>query len=176
LFVCLGEASLMRLLYGFYNLIFGGHKKKYQILYRLYYKYRNTKLGDYFHYVIESRYNLVLSKKAIIGNNLELVHPIGIVIGAHVVIGRNVKIFQNVTIGGARLGDAVNETMPKIGDECTIFSGAVIVGNVSIGRNCTIGANSVVTTDIPDNSVAVGSPARVIKTIPIQFEEAGLSS
>jgi len=154
----------MRIIYDIYHLLFSSHKRKYQIFYRLYRKNSNTALGDLFHYLIESRYNLVLSKKSVIGNNLDLVHPIGVVIGAHVVIGDNVKIFQNVTVGGARLGDANNGKMPKIGDNCTIFSGAAIVGNVSIGNNCTIGANSVVTTDIPDNCVAVGAPARVIRS------------
>lgn len=147
-----------------YVLVFGSHKKKFSILYKLYYKYRKTMLGGFFHYLIESRYNLVLSKRAIIGNNLELVHPIGIVIGAHVVIGDNVKIFQNVTIGGARLGDAVDKKMPRIGEGSTIFSGAVIVGDVSIGKNCIVGANSVVTSSVPDDSVAVGVPARIINS------------
>lgn len=145
-----------------YSLFFGSHKTKYNIIYKLYYKYRDRKLGSLFHYLLESRYNLVLSRKAILGYNLQLVHPIGVVIGDHVVIGDNVKVFQNVTIGGGNLGDAVAKRMPKIGDGTTIFSGAVIVGDISIGKNCTIGANAVVISDIPDNCVAVGVPARIL--------------
>lgn len=145
-----------------YNLFFGSHKAKFNIIYKLYYKYRDRKLGSLFHYLLESRYNLVLSRKASLGNNLQLVHPIGVVIGAYVIIEDNVKIFQNVTLGGGKLGDADAKRMPKIGENTTIFAGAVIVGNVSIGKSCTIGANSVVTSDIPDNCVAVGAPARII--------------
>ena len=51
---------------------------------------------------------------------------------------------------------------PKIGDNVIIYAGAVIVGDVEIGANCIIGANSVVTKSIPDNSIAVGAPAKII--------------
>lgn len=146
-----------------YVVFFGGHKEKFSVLYHLYSKFEGCFFGNIFHYLLESRYNLVISKKAVLGDNLQLVHPIGVVIGAHVIIGNNVKIFQNVTIGGQRLGDAVNEKMPEIGDDCVIFSGAVVIGDISIGRGCVIGANSVVTSDIPDNTVAVGAPAKIIK-------------
>lgn len=52
--------------------------------------------------------------------------------------------------------------VPTIGDNVIIFAGAKIIGNVKIGNNTVIGANAVVTHNIPDNSVAVGIPAKVI--------------
>lgn len=85
---------------------------------------------------------------------------IGIVIHNRAVIGKNVSIGQNVTIGGT----SGKYEVPIIGDNCDISSGAVIVGPVRVGENCVIGANAVVIKDIPANSVAVGVPAKVIKT------------
>ncbi|MBK5970765.1 hypothetical protein CCR91_18875 [Thiorhodovibrio winogradskyi] len=53
---------------------------------------------------------------------------------------------------------------PEVGRNTVIFAGAVVVGNIRVGCNCRIGANSVVLDDVPDNSTAVGAPARVITT------------
>ncbi|MCH9814375.1 MAG: serine acetyltransferase [Epsilonproteobacteria bacterium] len=85
---------------------------------------------------------------------------IGIVIHDRAVIGNNVSIGQNVTIGGT----SKKYEVPVIGDNCELAAGAVIVGPIKIGKNCVIGANAVVVKDIPDNSVAAGVPARVIKS------------
>ncbi|WP_165477443.1 serine O-acetyltransferase [Idiomarina baltica] len=73
------------------------------------------------------------------------------------------KIFQNVTLGGARIGDAKESKYPEIGEGTVIFAGAVIVGKIKVGSNCIVGANSVVTRDLPNNCVAVGAPARIIE-------------
>lgn len=72
-------------------------------------------------------------------------------------IGNNVWINQQVTIGynGA--------SAPMIGDNVVIYAGAKIIGGVHIGNNVTVGANAVVTKDIPDNCVVAGVPARIIK-------------
>ena len=74
-------------------------------------------------------------------------------------IGKNCTIFQGVTIGSIR---GIKGGVPTIGDNVIIFAGAKIIGNVKIGNNTVIGANAVVTHNIPDNSVAVGIPAKVI--------------
>ncbi|GBO83165.1 hypothetical protein [Marinobacter salsuginis] len=60
------------------------------------------------------------------------------------------------------MGDWQAGNYPTIGAGTVIFAGAVVVGNISIGKNCIIGANSVVLRDVPDNSVCVGAPARVV--------------
>lgn len=78
-------------------------------------------------------------------------------------IGKNAVIFQQVTIGADRLADSNNQGNPKIGDNVYIGAGAKIIGNVRIGNNCRIGANAVVYMDMPDNSVAVSSPTRIIQ-------------
>ncbi len=84
-------------------------------------------------------------------------HPVGIVIGDGVRIGRNVYIYQNVTIG--LLEKAAKGEMPKyptLGDEVVVYAGAVIVGGISIGHRSVIGANAVISRDVPSDSVAYG--------------------
>lgn len=88
-------------------------------------------------------------------------HPTGIVIGKQAEIGENVTIYQNVTIG-TNIG---LREYPKIGDNVVIYSGVAVIGDVDIGANCVIGANSVVIDDIPPRSVVAGAPAQVIRTI-----------
>lgn len=86
-------------------------------------------------------------------------YGLGIVLHPNAIIGKNCKISQQVTIGGS-IGQ---KEVPRIGDSVVIGAGAKIIGNVIVGDNVIIGANSVVTRDIPNNAVAVGSPAKVIK-------------
>ena len=87
-------------------------------------------------------------------------HPIGIVIHQNAIIGSNTIIYQNVTIG-RRNGN--KEESPIIGKNCIIGAGACVLGNIKIGNNVKIGANSVVVTDVPDNCTVVGIPGEIIK-------------
>ena len=84
---------------------------------------------------------------------------IGVVIHKRTVIGKNCHISQNVTFGGG----GGPEGVPTVGDNVTIGAGAVLLGGIHVGNNVKIGANAVVLMDIPDNAVAVGVPAKVIK-------------
>lgn len=86
----------------------------------------------------------------------------GVFISEGSVIGKDAVIFQNVTIGAVRTRGSKCIGNPTIGDNCYIGAGAKVIGNVRIGNNCRIGANTVVYEDMPDNSVAVCSPTRVI--------------
>lgn len=79
---------------------------------------------------------------------VEFPHPTGIVLGRGAVVGAGSRIFQNVTIGSSRKGQ-----YPVIGANVTIYSGAVVAGNLTIGDNATIGANSVVTHSVADSHV-----------------------
>ena len=84
---------------------------------------------------------------------------LGCVVHPKAVIGNNVKIYQNVTIGGR------NNGVPQIGDNVSIYAGACVLGNIRIGNNAQIGANAVVIHDVPDNAVVGGVPAKIIKYI-----------
>ncbi len=97
-----------------------------------------------------------------IGPGLILPHTHGTVLGA-ARIGSNVTIFQQVTLG-ARVADfAYDKALrPIVEDEVTISAGAKVLGPVTLGNACTIGANAVVLDDVPSGTVAVGVPARVI--------------
>lgn len=85
---------------------------------------------------------------------LKLPHPVGIVIGDGVKVGHGVRIYQNVTIG--RLDSAASGRYPTIGDEVTVYAGAVIAGEIRVGARSIIGANAVVTRDVPEDSLVIG--------------------
>lgn len=77
------------------------------------------------------------------------------------IIGKNCHISQNVTLGG---GGGPDGGLPVLGDNVTVGANAVILGNVHIGNHAVIGAGAVVLRDVPENCVAVGVPAKVIKS------------
>ena len=95
-----------------------------------------------------------------IGPGLYIGHFGGIHINFRCVIGKNCNISNEVTLGQSNRGQ--NKGYPVLGDNVYIGPGAKIVGAVKIGNNVAIGANCVVTKDIPDNSVVVGIPGKVI--------------
>ena len=105
-----------------------------------------------------------ISAKARVGQNTVFHHHgIGCVVHDNAVIGNNCHIFQNVTIGSKWPNGICDGTSPIIGDNVMIGAGAVIIGDITIGDNVSIGANAVVLMDIPDDSIAVGVPARIIE-------------
>nr|WP_286198736.1 hypothetical protein [Mesorhizobium sp. BR1-1-16] len=105
---------------------------------------------------------------AVIAPSVSFPHPTGIVIGDGVIIGERAKIYQNVTLGGARVGDQKANNYPTIGQDTVLFAGVVVVGKVTVGANCIVGANAVVLSDVPDGAVAVGSPARIVRRREIE--------
>ncbi|MET4679383.1 serine O-acetyltransferase [Stenotrophomonas rhizophila] len=111
---------------------------------------------------LQRKHGVFVSSKAVVPTSVELKHPVGIVIGDGVRLGERVVIYQNVTLGGARVGDWTSDNYPEVGDDSVIFAGAVVVGKIKIGKRCVIGANAVVTRDVPDGATAVGVPARII--------------
>ncbi len=96
-----------------------------------------------------------------IGKGLFIDHGMGIVIGETAEIGDNCTIYQNVTLGGT--GKDKGKRHPTIGNNVLIGCGAKVLGPFSVGDNSKIAANAVVLTEVPENSTAVGVPARVIK-------------
>jgi serine O-acetyltransferase len=99
----------------------------------------------------------IIGRNAQFGPGFVLIHSLGVVINSNVRGGRDIKIEHQVTIG------AEKDATPVLGDNIFIGAGAKILGGVRVGSNVRIGANAVVVSDIPDNSTAVGIPARVVE-------------
>jgi len=95
-----------------------------------------------------------------IGRRVFIDHGVGVVIGETTIIGDDVVIYQQVTLGGVNTSQGKRH--PTIGNNVVIGAGAKILGNISIGDSAKIGANSVVVKDVPFMATAVGIPARVI--------------
>jgi serine O-acetyltransferase len=96
-----------------------------------------------------------------IGPGLVLWHPTGVVIGPRVVVGRDARVQQGITLGAARSRTG-QDGDPVLGDGVYVGAGARVLGPVHVGDRARIGANAVVLTDVPDDASAVGVPARII--------------
>lgn len=106
-----------------------------------------------------------------IGGGLYFGHMECIIIHQNAVIGENATILQGVTIGG-NIGKTRNgRDCPTVGDNVLLGAGAKVLGPIKIGDNSMIGANSVVTRDIPRNSVVVGVPGKIIKEVERSYIE-----
>mgnify|MGYP001362808344 CR=1 FL=1 len=107
--------------------------------------------------------------KAKIGKNLFIDHGMGVVIGETSEIGDNVTIYHAVTLGGISPSIKSDEQRntkrhPTLRDHVVIGSGAQILGPININEHAKVGANAVVTHDVPAHAVMVGIPARNIKS------------
>ena len=118
--------------------------------------------------------------KAKIGKNLFIDHGMGVVIGETSEIGDNVTIYHMATLGGIAPSINSNDQRnikrhPTIGDEVVIGSGAQVLGPVTIGRCAKIGANAVVTKDVPEKAVMVGIPAKNVGIADSEFKPYGIT-
>ena len=115
-------------------------------------------LNRYNHY--KYKYGIIIPFITDIDKGFYIGHFGCIVVNEFAVIGKNVNISQGVTIGAINRGKNVG--VPIIGDGVYIGPGAKIIGAIRIGNNVAIGANAVVTHNVPDNAVVAGVPARII--------------
>jgi serine O-acetyltransferase len=95
-----------------------------------------------------------------IGKRFFVDHGMGVVIGETTTIGDDVTIYQGVTLGGT--GKETGKRHPTLGNKVVVGAGARVLGNITIGENCRIGAGSVVLRDVPDNSTVVGVPGHIV--------------
>jgi serine O-acetyltransferase len=110
-------------------------------------------------------FGIEIAVRCPIGKGLFFPHTQGTVIGAYV-IGENATIFQGVTLGAREVDFSYQQSSrPTVGDGVIIGSGAKVLGGLTLGSGSRVGANAVVLESIPDNAVAVGVPARVVKTL-----------
>jgi serine O-acetyltransferase len=95
-----------------------------------------------------------------IGRRLFIDHGMGVVIGETSIIGDDVTLYQGVTLGGT--GKEHGKRHPTLEDNVVVGGGAKILGNIIVGKNCRIGAGSVVLRNVPENSTVVGVPGHIV--------------
>lgn len=122
-------------------------RKPFSLLYRLLYK------------TVQILTGIELPCEVPVGRNFRIDHFGDIIISGYASFGDDCIIRNGVTVG---LKNIEEKTAPKIGNGVNIGTGAKLLGNITIGNNVDIGANAVVITSVPDNSIAVGIPARFI--------------
>ena len=118
--------------------------------------------------------------KAKIGKNLFIDHGMGVVIGETSEIGDNVTIYHSVTLGGISPSidsdDQRNvKSHPTLKSNVVVGAGAQVLGPVVVGENAKIGANAVVTKNVPENAVMVGIPAKNVGTTTKEFKPYGIT-
>jgi serine O-acetyltransferase len=137
------------------------------MLYRIGYWFRKHKLPLCAAVVERFMHHLChcwIGTNAEIGPGFFIAHVGGLVIGNATRIGKNFDVRQNTTFGGNfSKTDAEGHTQPMLGDNVSVGTGAVIIGPINVGTNSIIGANSVVTKNVPENVIVSGIPAVVIK-------------
>ena len=132
---------------------------------RYFYLNRFYKLSRFISFLIRIIFSCDLKGSVQIDKNVFFYHNgLGVVIHSLAHIKMGTSIYQNVTIGGNGK-DEIDNGVPQIGENVTISAGAVIIGPIVIGDNTVIAANAVVSTSIPENSLAGGIPAKVIKKL-----------
>ena len=132
----------------------------------MYYRKKNKCLYVFFRlkYEIMSRkYSMHIPISVKIGTGFYISHFGQIIINPRVIIGNNVNIGAGVTIGQENRGK--RKGTPTIGSEVWIGNNATIVGNVKIGNNVLIAPNSFINIDIPNDSIVIGNPAKIIKNM-----------
>lgn len=144
--------------------------------FRIFAKYREYRFVIYYRLGYDSRaiswlapaMPLLFCKTPVVGKGFYINHGHSTRINAKR-IGDNFQVWQNVTIGVKT--QFKNDTIPTIGNNVKICSGACVCGDITIGNNVTIGANSVVMKSVPDNCVVVGNPARIIYRDGVRVDE-----
>lgn len=136
------------------------------ILYPFFKSYIYYKIGHFFYihklYFLarffsekgKKRTGIEIHPGAIIGKDFFIDHGVGVVIGETTIIGNNVMLYHGVTLGGT--GKDKLKRHPTIKDNVIIGANAIILGNITIGKNARIGAGAIVLKDVPPNTTVVG--------------------
>jgi len=123
----------------------------------------------YISFVMRILTGIEIHPGAEIGDRFFIDHGEGVVIGETSVIGNDVLIYQQVTLGGT--GKDLGKRHPTVGNGVIVGAGAKVLGNITIGDNSRIGAGSVVIEDVPEHATVVGIPGKIV--IQKYFDENG---
>jgi serine O-acetyltransferase len=117
-------------------------------------------LGRWFSQIARWLTGIEIHPAAKVGRRLFIDHGMGVVIGETAIVGDDVTLYQGVTLGGT--GKEHGKRHPTLEDNVVVGGGAKILGNITIGKNCRIGAGSVVLRNVPENSTVVGVPGHIV--------------
>lgn len=113
---------------------------------------------------------------ATIGRRVFIDHGMGVVIGETAVVGDDVTLYQDVTLGGT--GKDTGKRHPTIGNNVTIGAGAKVLGPFSVGHNSKIGAGAIVLKEVPPDCTVVGNPGRIVRKkqerVPVDLDQVNL--
>ena len=137
-----------------------------------YHKKGNLRTSKFIVYLMRFFFSFEYKSEITLGKDVQFFHNgLGTVIHQKTKIGNNCKIYQNVTLGGN--GKIVNgkttKGAPILEDNVAVFSGACVLGPITIGHDSIIGANSVITKDCPPHSLVFGNPA-IIKELNFEYD------
>lgn len=118
-------------------------------------------LSIFLSWITHALYGFEISTSAGIPPSVKFPHPMGIVMGAGVVLGERVVIYQNVTLS-SRGKASIPSAYPQIGNDVVIYAGAFVVVGTKEGTGSIIGANAVVSGDIPDHSIVLAPKPNVL--------------
>lgn len=136
----------------------------YQVWYRIFseckqhffIKYTFGLLAYFFYRHYGFKYGISFDTNIHVGKGLKIVHGYGVIVNCSY-IGDNFTIYQNCTFGSDK-----NNNVPIVGDNVTVFTGSIVIGDIKLEDNCTIGANSFVNSNVSEGSIVVGNPAHPI--------------
>lgn len=127
-------------------------KEKHSFLVKAYYRI--------LYHIAYKNNGVELPLKANIGEGVLFIHPTGITINSNTIAGKNLTLLKGCTIGATK-NESGKSFVPIIGDNVYIGINSTVVGNIKIGNNVLIAANTFVNFDVPDNSVVLGSPGGI---------------
>jgi serine O-acetyltransferase len=123
-------------------------------------KHRLRTLARFSSQVVRFLFGIEIHPGAQIGQRLFIDHGLGIIIGETSIVGDDCTLYQGVTLGGT--GKESGKRHPTLRNGVFVGAGAKILGNITIGENCRVGAGSVVLHNVPDNSTIVGVPGHIV--------------
>ena len=129
-------------------------------------KWKKFSIGIIIYFIerhYEYKYGIHINSNMYVGEGLKIVHGDGIFLNCKS-IGNNFTCYPNVMLGAS--GDISDrDGIPTVEDDVTVYTGAVITGNVVLHKGCVVGANSYVNKDVPENVIVAGLPAKIIRNL-----------
>ena len=132
----------------------------HRLIHRLYQR-KVPILPRFLAHLVRCATGIEIHPSAQVGSGLFIDHGMGVVIGATAIVGKDVTLYQGVTLGGTSL-DRTEKRHPTLGDNVIVGVGATVLGDIFVGANARIGAGSVVIKNVPDNATVVGIPGHVV--------------